>query len=129
MTLPKHPLVALAVSAVAVFAPIEGMLGTVIVLLVSDLVLGVWAARKRKDPITSSGLKRTLTKLATYEFALMIAFLAEHYLTSSLPFCKLIGGMISMTEMLSIMENLNEITDNAVLKGVVAKLQIMNEKK
>lgn len=124
----KHPFVVFAVSILAIFAPIEGMLGTVAVLLVSDLILGVWAARHRGEPITSSGLKRTITKLATYEVALMFAFLAEHYLTSALPFCKIIGGMISMTEMLSILENLNEITDNQVLKGIVAKLQSATSK-
>jgi hypothetical protein len=119
----KHPFVAFAVSILAVFAPIEGMLGTVLILLFSDLLLGIWAAKHRGEPITSSGLKRTVIKALTYEVALMFAFLGEHYLTSLIPFCKIIGAMISMTELLSILENMNEITNNQVLKGIVAKLQ------
>ncbi len=116
----------LLLASLAVFAPIKAMLITVGIMIVADLILGIWAARKRGEPITSAGFRRTVTKLFIYEVALMLAFLAETYLSDALPLCKLIGAMISLTEMASITENLNEISGQNLLKSIVDKLQSAN---
>lgn len=115
-------------SLIAVFAPIKALLLTTGVMLFADLVTGVWASIKRKEPITSAGLRRTVTKLFVYEAAIMLAFLAEHYMSDILPFVKMASAMISIVELKSIYENLNEISGSPLLKNLVDKLGSTNEK-
>lgn len=110
------------ISLVALFAPIHSLLITTGVMILVDLITGIMAARKRAEPITSSGFRRTLVKLFVYELALMLAFLAEHYMSDILPFVKMASGMISLVELTSIYENLNDISGMNLLKGLINKL-------
>ena len=50
---------AFLLSIAAIFAPIQGLLGATAFMVISDLVTGVMAAKKRGEKITSSGLRRT----------------------------------------------------------------------
>jgi hypothetical protein len=98
------------------------MLVTVLALMLGDLFLGIWASKKRGEAITSNGIRRTLTKLVVYELGLLFAFLAEHYLELPIPVCKLIAGMVAVTEMTSILENLNDISGGSFLKTIISTL-------
>lgn len=113
---------------VAIFAPIKGMLYTTLVLIAFDLITGILAAIKRKEPITSSNLRRTLSKLVIYESALMLAFGVEHYLSDIIPFIKTVAGMIALVELKSIYENLGEIGGDPLLKTLAAKIGSENQK-
>lgn len=113
---------ALVLSTLAVFAPIKAILLVTGALIMIDLVTGIFAAWKRKEPITSTGIKRTVIKCLVYNLAVITGFLIEKYLTDSLPFVKLISGLIGTTEGLSILENLNAISDGKLLKPVIDKL-------
>lgn len=89
----------------------------------SDLVVGVWAARVRKEPITSAGFKRTIIKILAYELVVMLGFLTEQYLTGDLvPVVKILAGLIGMTELKSVLENIEYITGIPLLKVMVEKL-------
>lgn len=111
------------ISLAAVFAPIQGVLGAAAALIVADLVLGLLAARKRKQKITSSGLRRTLGKLALYEVAIALAFLAEHYLTGgAIPLVKLVSGVVGLTEITSCLENINTLSGGSVFRSILARL-------
>lgn len=123
----KTLLEAALLSVLAVFAPIKGMLIVTGVLILSDLVLGLSAAYRRKEPITSAGFRRTLVKLVVYEFALAIGYLAEHYLLSEVPITKLISGVVALTECKSILENLNSISGMDLFKSVLEKLGSQND--
>lgn len=117
----------LAISSIcAVFAPIEKTIGTVALLILIDLVSGIVAAKKRNEPITSAGLRRTISKLVIFELSLCIGFLAEHYISGSLPFTNLIGSFISLGEMTSVMENLNEISGGSLLTTLIQKIGSQN---
>jgi phage-related holin len=118
---------AIAISLVAIFAPIKAMLATTLVLIVADLILGIIAAHKRGEAITSAGLRRSVTKIFVYEVAIMLGFLAETYLIGSVPIVRLIGGLISVVEVASILENLNSISGTNLLKSVVQKLGSQNQ--
>jgi len=109
-------------SAAAIFAPIKGLLLTTGIMIFADLITGIIAASKRKEPITSSGLRRTLTKLAVYEAAIMLAFLAEHYMSDVLPFVKMCAAMVAIVELKSIYENLNSASGMNLLKQLIDKL-------
>lgn len=113
---------------IALFAPIKSTILTAFAMVVLDLITGVWAAKVRKDPITSNGLKRTLIKLFIYETAICLAFIAETYLILDLfPVAKIVSSFVGVTELKSIYENLNEIGGGDLLKAVISKLNGPNE--
>src|ERR1017187_6759867 len=110
----------LALSILVVFAPIHAALLTAFILVMCDLVLGVMAAKKRGEHITSAGFRRTIGKLVVYEVAIALGFLCETYMTGPLvPVSKIIAGFVGITEIKSLMENLNEISGGDILKGLV----------
>jgi hypothetical protein len=122
------PLKTLVFALIAVFAPAKGIVLTSFALVLIDLVTGIWAAKKRGEPITSQGLRRTLTKLAVYESALLIAFLAEQYLISDLlPVSKIVSSYIGVVELKSVLENVNDIGGNDLLKALINKLNGPND--
>ena len=110
------------ISIAAIFAPIQHLLLTTGVMIFIDLVTGLISAKKQQQPITSSGLRRTLTKMFVYEMALCLAYLAEHYMSDILPFVKMASGMITVVELTSIYENLNIISGQNLLKVLIDKL-------
>lgn len=113
---------------IVIFMPIHAAVTTVFVLIMADLVCGVLAARKRKEPITSSALRRTITKILVYESALLLAFLAETYLIHGLiPVTTLVSSMIGIVELKSIYENIDTVSGGEMLKGVIAKLGSDND--
>ncbi len=118
------------ISAVSVFAPIKGVIITVGIVIVVDLVTGVLAAKKRNEKITSAGLRRSLSKALIYQTAILTGFLMEKYLLGDIiPITKLLAGAIGSVEMLSVVENLNTLSDNNVFKKVVDLLGSINDKK
>lgn len=119
---------ALLTSALVLLAPIHAVMGTALALILIDLGLGIWAALKRKEPISSAGLRRTLTKVAVYELGVVVAFLGEHFLLSdALPLIKLAGAAIAMVELKSIVENLNEINGSPVFASLIQALGSKND--
>lgn len=121
---------ALGVSALAVFAPIQAVMLTAIALVAVDLVTGMMAARKRKEPVTSAGIRRTVTKVAVYETAIMTGFLAEHYmLSNALAVSKLVAGLIATAELKSILENLDAINGAPLFATIIAKLGSDNDQR
>jgi hypothetical protein len=116
----------LLLSAVLVFAPIKATLIAVMVLTMVDLASGLIAARKRGEAITSTGLKRTLIKIAVYEIVVLLGFITEQYLTGDLlPVVKILAGLVGITELKSVLENLEEITGMPLLKMFIQKLANM----
>lgn len=119
----KDFLINLGMALVLIFAPIKATLLTVFVLTFADLVAGVWAARARKEPITSSGFKRTIIKILAYEAVVMLGYLTEQYLTGDLvPVVKILAGLIGMTELKSVIENVQEISGVPLMSLLIQKL-------
>ena len=117
----------LAISAMAALAPIKPVMITVGVLILSDLITGVWAAYKRKEPITSAALGRTVSKMVVYQTAVVTGFLLQRYLLGdALPVVNVVGGMIGMVEFKSFMENANVIVDGDIFKQIIKKLGSKN---
>lgn len=118
----------LLVALLAIFAPAKSMILASLVMVLIDLLTGLIAARKRQEPITSSGLKRTIIKIAVYEVAILLAFLAETYLILDvLPVAKVVSSFVGITELKSIYENLNEIGGGDLLKSLISKLNGPND--
>lgn len=120
----------LAIMALAVFAPIQGTLVTVFILILADLIFGIFAAHKRKETITSAGIRRTVTKLLVYEITIMLCFLTETYLIDGLlPITKMVAGVVGMVEIKSIIEHVNEVHGSNIFKDIILKLGSTNDPK
>jgi len=124
----KQYLSNLAISAMAALSPIKPVMITVGILIVSDLITGVWAARKRGEQITSAALGRTVSKMVVYQTAVVTGFLLQRYLLNdALPVVNVIGGVIGMVEFKSFIENANCIVDGDVFKEILKKLGSKND--
>lgn len=124
----KDYLIGLLLSTLAVFAPIQSVLLVTGVLIFSDLITGILAARKKKKKITSAGLRRTVTKVAIYNAAIMLGFLTEVYMLDGfLPISKIAAGLISVVEIKSILENLDVLNSSPIFKSLIDKLGSIND--
>jgi hypothetical protein len=113
----------LGIAVLAVFAPAQSVMLSCMALILADLFTGVIASRKRKEPLTSSGFKRTLVKLVVYETAIALGFIAQHYLMAdAIPVINIIGSYVGLTELTSAYENINEISGSNLLKNILDKL-------
>lgn len=119
----KDTVMKMAVIVMAVLAPIKGALITCAVLVFIDLITGIWASKISGTPITSAGIRRTVSKVFIYEAAIILAFFTEQYLLGpDIPALKIVTGMIGMTELLSCLENINTISGQNLLKVLIDKL-------
>ena len=118
----KH-LSTLLYSIALVFMPLKATLITVMVLTAVDLATGIAAAIKKKKKITSSGLKKTIIKTMVYELVVMLGFLTEQYMTGdSIPVVKILAGYIGITELKSVLENIEIVTKVSIIKLLIKKL-------
>lgn len=114
----------------AVFAPIKAVLITALVLVIADLLTGVAAAYKRGEMITSAGLKQSIVKAVVYELALILGYIAEHYLIgNALPATNVVGALIGITELKSCLENLDSIYGAPIFRSIIKGLVDKDEKK
>lgn len=119
---------ALAISTLALFAPLKGMIIAAFAMVTVDLVTGLMRAHAQKEPVQSSGLRRTIVKLVAYELSIVLAFICERWLTGDLlPLTKMAAGAVGLVELLSVMENIN-ILSNGALKPFLDKLSPPGEK-
>lgn len=113
----------LFVILVAVFAPAKAMLLTALVLVVADLVTGMWASLKAGESLSSAKLKTSVLKIVVYELAIGLGYLAQAHLTGeAIPVASIVSGFVGLTEMLSVTENLNRISGGTLLSGLVNTL-------
>lgn len=118
----------LCIVLAAVFAPAKGMLISALCLIAVDLITGIMAAKKQGTPVTSAGLRRTVSKLLVYEIAIALAYIAQHYLMNDMvPAASIVSGFVGITELTSCYENMNTIGGNDLLKKVIDKLGSSNQ--
>jgi len=126
----KDYLIGLVVTTAAIFAPIKAIFLVTGILIFSDLILGIMAAKKRGEKVTSAGLRRTATKVFVYNAAIILGFLVETFMLEGfLPISKITAGLMSVVELTSILENLNTINGSPVFKKLIEKLGSVNDKK
>lgn len=112
----------------AVFAPVQHVMLVTLAMIAIDLITGILAAKKQNLPISSSGLRRTITKLFVYEITIAMGFLVETYMTgATIPVVKIITSFIGLTELKSCMENLDIINGSSLLKTIIDKLGSSNQ--
>ncbi len=123
----KQHISSLLLAIAAVFAPVQHVMLVTLLMIAIDLVTGILAARKQAIAINSSGLRRTITKLFIYELTIALGYLVETYMTGPvIPVVKIITSFIGLTELKSVMENLDIINGSSLLKTIIEKLGSSN---
>jgi hypothetical protein len=118
----------LSISLISVFAPIVPMIIATIVLIILDLITGVWSSLKKGKVIASACFRRTVTKTAVYQIALITSFIVETYLVgNSIPITKITSSIIGLVEISSIFENLNSIYGTNIFKKILLILGSPND--
>lgn len=95
---------------VLVLLPVRPVMVAVGVLVLADMVTGIWASLKEGKSITSGGLKKTVAKGLAYQMAIIVAFTMETWLLEGVPLVKVCAGLIALTEGASFFENMHRIT-------------------
>lgn len=117
------------IAAWVIVTPIHATIFAIGFLVFSDLILGVMAAKKEKQKITSAGIRRTVVKLFLYQVGLVLAFVVESYLTLELiPIVKILACLIGITEIHSVFENLNRISGTNMFDKILKALRSKNDK-
>lgn len=124
----NEKLTAALVAVLSVFAPAQDLLIATGILVVADFVTGIMAARKLGQPITSAGFRRTVSKMLVYQVAVGSAFLVQLYMTAdAVPISNVVSSAIGLTELKSIIENVDKIHGSSVLKDLLEKLGSKND--
>lgn len=92
------------------FTPILTAMIAVGLLISIDTILGVLAARKNGESVTSKKFGRIITKALVYELLVIASHLTQVYLFPIVPFVNITLGFLAITEFLSIGENVSKIT-------------------
>ncbi len=94
---------------IALLTPLEGVLITVIFLILVNFITATYASFKLNKSFNSGHLSNTISKLFIYNLIIIAAFFLEKYIVSEAPFLKVIAGFIAITEIKSILVNYNKI--------------------
>ena len=130
----KDYFISIFISIIAIFAPIKALLLVTGILIFSDLIAGIIAAKKKGEWTTfsdlkSAALRRTITKICVYNAAIMLGFLTETYMIDGfLPMSKIAAGAVSLVEMKSILEKLDTINGSSIFKTLIERLGSVNDK-
>jgi phage-related holin len=106
------------------FAPISQILVAVGVLVFTDLITGIKAAKHRGEVIRSNGLQRTVGKTIFYFIAIMLSRVMELYFVQWLPITNITAGYIALAEFKSNMENIGSYTGVDVWNYLKDKINI-----
>jgi len=122
----KTWLYSVLIAAWSFFAPVHVMIVCVFAITMVDLILGVGAAMKLHQPITSNQMRRTLSKLIAYQGAIIIAHLIGHGILNDIfQLTTMVASVIALAEAKSCFENLSIITGQQIFGGVLVKLNAL----
>ena len=117
---------AFLLSVLAVFAPLKVIMCALMFLVATDLFTGLLATHLTKAKFTSRKLARTVVKTFVYLTTIIVVHVANKYLLSAgdfvLPLDSLIVSFISLTELKSILENLQKIQKQPFLQFIIDKI-------
>lgn len=118
----------LFLASLAALAPIKAVMITVGILIIADLITGIWAAHKKQEKISSAAMRRTISKMLIYQLSVVCGFLLETYILGGvIPVAKIVAGVIGMVEFKSILENSNYIIGGDLFKIIITKLGSDND--
>ncbi len=120
----KLVLVKIGAVLLAFLSPLQPILYSVLFLILVDAITGIIAARHQKETITSSKLSRTISKIMVYLVTIIVVDITNKYLLfgpDAIPLEGLVTGYIALTELKSIIENLDKMSSgkHTALKSII----------
>ena len=92
-----------------ILAPVQGMMVTMIFLIIVDFITGSYASFKNGVAIRSYRIMHTISKFFIYNLVILAAYFMEKHILEEIPLLKIIAGFIAIAEIKSILENFNKI--------------------
>ncbi|WGD35823.1 phage holin family protein [Olleya sp. YS] len=105
-------------------SPVNGVMVTMVFLIVVDFITGSYASLKNHVPIRSSRIGHTISKFFIYNLVILAAFFLEKHIVNEVPFLKIIAGFIAITEIKSILENFNNIYGVNPFKALINLIKL-----
>lgn len=102
--------------------PIKDFLVLTTALVILDLITGVVAAKKRGEKIRSRALMRTTVKLLLYYCAILATHGVQEVFAEPIPLTYITAFTIAMTELKSLLENVDAGTGSRLTQMIVDKL-------
>lgn len=119
----------LGLVVLTILAPVQAAVVTVFGLVLLDCITGILAARKQGIPITSSKLKDSVIKMLVYQAAIVLSFIIEKYLAPGIPLTNMASSYVGLVELLSLNENIEVISGQHLLAGLIDKFKQKQDKK
>ncbi|OED45607.1 hypothetical protein AB832_01340 [Flavobacteriaceae bacterium (ex Bugula neritina AB1)] len=107
-----------------ILSPVNGVMMTMVFLILVDFITGSYASYKHKIPISSQRIGNTISKFFIYNLVILASFLLEKFIVDEIPFLKIIAGFIAVAEIKSILENFNKIYGVDLFKALMNLLKI-----
>ena len=115
---------AIVVSVIAYFESIHTMLLFLMFSVFIDFISGICKSIKSQTKITSFRLRDTIIKLFLYVFLVMLVYGIQITCLWEIPLTNLVSGFIMMAEVVSIAENIDEISGGSLgLTSFIKKLR------
>ncbi|WP_299766876.1 phage holin family protein [uncultured Dokdonia sp.] len=93
----------------AILAPVQGMIVTMIFLIIVDFITGSYASFKNGVAICCYRIMHTISKFFIYNLVILAAYFMEMHILQEIPLLKIIAGFIAIAEIKSILENFSKI--------------------
>ena len=115
---------ALLIAFAAFFAPIATLGHVLVLVIIFDFITGILASKKRKEPILSRKMSRSIYKLLLYSLFLLVLYSLEVVLFGGLvPITKVGFGLILLAETKSGAENMDTIFNTNIFKSIYAMIK------
>lgn len=105
------------------FSPSFAFILLVGFFVVADTITGVAAASHRNEPITSKRMRQAVPKYIVYGIGVLVAHVIQKEFFPDFPALKLISGFIAYSELMSIDENIKDITGISLFKNIIKKFK------
>lgn len=100
----------------AYFLPIRPLIHAVVFLFLVDWIFGIWKSRKAHRRLTSYRFRKSVTKITGYIVCVMSTYVFQNiFLPDWANLTHIAAGYIAFTELVSIYENISEITGKRLL--------------
>ena len=109
------------------FTPILLILFTTGFLVATDLVTGVFAARKRGEAIDSKKMARSISKIIFYFIGIILSRLMEIAFFPQIPVANITAGYICLVEFQSNLENIRTITGLNLGQAIIDKINTIKD--
>ena len=115
----------IAAALIAYFTPLAPLVYCILFFILIDFITGVYASYKLKHKVKSRKLRSTLEKFVLYSLSVILAYIFQVEYFTYVNLSQVVGGFIAGNELLSIYENITNITGLNILgkvKGYINKI-------